>query len=123
MTRRAHDRTVAMMEDDYLDPGLRAELERRGPANVREALRKTPPGGFVEFRRSLLPPIKIRPRSVEEWLRENEREGDEKEALKARRERRRFFWTMVVGVIAAIAAIVAAVAAIMTISTSSSPAP
>jgi hypothetical protein len=88
-----------------LDPQIRAELERRGPANVREALRRTAAGRFVELRSWFRPTLKIRQATVEDWLREKERgaEGITYQTLK---------WakiagiTTIIGVAIGIAAIV-----------------
>jgi hypothetical protein len=58
------------------DPHIRAELERRGPANVRDALGRTAQGSFVEFRGWFRPTLKVRQATVEDWLREKEQEAE-----------------------------------------------
>jgi hypothetical protein len=60
-----------------LDPRIRAELERRGPANVRELLRNLAgPGGNAPVQMQLAgvaDPIRA---DVEDWLREKEQETE-----------------------------------------------
>jgi predicted transcriptional regulator len=91
-----------------LDPQIRAELERRGPANVREALRRTAAGRFVELRVWFRPPLKIRQATVEDWLREKERgeEGVTYEILK---------WAKIAGVAAIIGVVIGLAAIVVTL--------
>jgi hypothetical protein len=60
-----------------LDPRIRAELARRGPANVRELLRTRTGPGDRDLVALQLPEVPDPPRcEVEDWLREAEREGE-----------------------------------------------
>ena len=60
-----------------LDPRIRAELARRGPANVRELLRTRTGPGDRDLVALQLPGVPDPPRcEVEDWLREAEREGE-----------------------------------------------
>ena len=60
-----------------LDPQIRAELERRGPTNVRELLRiRTGPGDRDPVALQLAGVADPSRTEVEDWLREVEREGE-----------------------------------------------
>ena len=89
-----------MVQMTDFDPQIRAELERRGPANVRDALRRTAAGSFVELRGWFRPTLKLRHDTVEDWLREKEQgaEGVTYETLK---------WAKIAGWAAIIGGVVA----------------
>jgi hypothetical protein len=103
MVRLAETRTPPMT----LDPRVRRELERRGPANVRELLRTSAgagPNAPVSFRVTGSSPaeVTLRRSCVEDWLREKEQEteGVMRETLK---------WAKIAGIAAVIGVIVAVV--------------
>jgi hypothetical protein len=90
-----------------VDPRIRAELERRGPANVRELLRTRTGPGDRDPVALQLHGVPDPPRSdVEDWLREGEREGEAvaRDTLK---------WAKIAGRIAVLGVIVTAVAGII----------
>jgi hypothetical protein len=90
-----------------LDPRIRAELERRGPANVRGLLRtRTGPGDRDPVALQLAG-VPDPPRSeVEDWLREGEREGETvtRDTLK---------WAKIAGRAAVIGVVVTAIVGIV----------
>lgn len=106
-----------------IQPDVRARLKELGIEAVKAKLvsimRVRSLGQMNTREEDLGDDIIATPRELVDWV-------SEKEALKARREKRRFFWTMLVAGVAAIAAVVAAYQGLMTIPTtvptSSSPA-
>lgn len=91
-----------------LDPRIRAELDRRGPANVRELLRtRTGPGDRDPVALQLAGADDASRSDVEDWLREKEREAEAvgRDTLK---------WAKRAGYAAIVGVIVAAVSTIIT---------
>jgi hypothetical protein len=86
-----------------LDPRVRDELERRGPANVRDLLRDTGPGPNT----SVYVPVEDAPQprrfEVEDWLREKEQAA---ERLASTRHDQLLWWARIAGVAAVLGVLV-----------------